>query len=520
MTQTKKKLSESLPFILWGAAGVLVLAMLFARAVFPELLWLTIIVGVLLVAVFALLIRENRKALRSRTAAYGLNSAIMIILIVAIVGVLNFLSARYPLKADLTKNKVHTLSDQTEKIVKGLKNSLKATLYVKMGQREQLRPMLENYKAFSPKFELEFVDPDKARTRAEQAGVKKYGTLVLNYGQKETKIDDVNEEKLTNAIIKIVKEKPVTFCVLTGHGEKNFSSNEPDGYEAARKALAGQSYEIKDLNLIQEQKVPESCDALAIVGPTKAFFEPEVKAVQDYLKNGGRAIFAVDVNLKGAEYSPELLGILESWYIKALPGLIIDPLSRMFNTDAAVPMLATFSKENAITKGFQGTDKCFFPFARPLEVVPGSPGELKVQWLAQTTPMSRGIMDLKRIAGGEVKLDPAKDRAGPMNAAIAVEGKHKESKGSRNTRLVAFGSSQFATNNFSRFGNNIDLFLNAVSWVLEDESLISIRAKEDGPGKIEMSQKSGTFIFLLTVVVVPLLVAAGGIVVWVLRRRL
>ena len=55
---------------------------------------------------------------------------------------------------------------------------------------------------------------------------------------------------------------------------------------------------------------------------------------------------------------------------------------------------------------------------------------------------------------------------------------------------------------------------------MEDESLISIRAKEEGPGKVELSQKSGAFIFLLTVIVVPLLIAVAGLVIWIFRRRL
>jgi hypothetical protein len=55
---------------------------------------------------------------------------------------------------------------------------------------------------------------------------------------------------------------------------------------------------------------------------------------------------------------------------------------------------------------------------------------------------------------------------------------------------------------------------------MEDESLIAIRAKEEGPGKVELSQKSGTFIFLLTVILIPLAVAVSGLVIWIVRRRL
>jgi ABC-type uncharacterized transport system involved in gliding motility auxiliary subunit len=518
MANQNKKSSVSISIILWSAAGVLLLGLLFARAVYPELLWLTIVIGVPLFGVLGGLVQQNHKALRSRTAAYGLNSVITILLVLGIVGVLDFLTSRYPLKWDLTKNKIHTFSDQSAKLTKGLQKTVKATYFAKMQQREQVRPVLDNYKSLNPKFEVEYVDPDREPTRASQAGVKKYGTLLLAVGPRETRIEEVTEEKVTNALIKLLKDKSPTLCAITGHGEKSFSSQEAEGYSTAKKSLSDQAYEVKDVNILQETKIPEVCDAIAILGPTKAFFEAEIKAIQAYLENGGRALIAVDVNLKGGEYSPEFTSVLQNWHIKADNSLIVDPLSRMLGADASVSLLASYSKESPITKDFQ--TNCLFPFTRPLNIVPNAPASMNVQWIAQTTPKSWAVADMKQLAKGEVKFTEGKDKQGPLNAVVTVEGKTKDSKATKSTRLVVFGSSFFATNNFSRFGGNLDFFMNAVSWAMEDESLISIRAKEEGPGKVELSSKAGTTIFLLTVVVIPLAVAIGGLVIWILRRRL
>ena len=103
---------------------------------------------------------------------------------------------------------------------------------------------------------------------------------------------------------------------------------------------------------------------------------------------------------------------------------------------------------------------------------------------------------------------------------MAVSGKLKDSKAPRDTRIVVFGSSNFANNNYSRYGSNSDLFLNSVGWIMEDESMISIRAKEEGAGLIEMSQKQGVVIGLLTVFVIPLMIAVAGVLVWVVRKRM
>lgn len=508
--------SKWVPF-LWIAAFVLLMALLFARVVYPEILWATIAAAVAFIATLGTLIAHHRQALTTRTAAYGFHSLVTVLLVLGIVGVVNFLGSRYPQKLDLTKNKVHTLSDQTSKLVKGLKKPVRAVYFAKINQ-QPARPLLENLKGLNPNFEVEYVDPDKEPARAKQVGIKKYGTLQLIASGRENKLEEVTEEKLTNALIKLLKEKALTLCSITGHGEKSFNSQEAEGYEAAKKALNEQSYEIREVNLAQEGKIPDGCDALAVLGPNKSFFEGELKQIREYLENGGRAAIALDMNLKGAEFAPEFTQLLQAWHIRAGNALIVDPISRLLGVDAAVPVIATFSKDHAITRDFQ--NQCFFPFARPLEIIPGAPAGMNVQWLGQTTPKSFAESDLKELATGKVSQDPAKDRAGPHNAAIAVEGKLKDSKAPRNTRLVVFATSHFATNNYSRFGGNFDFFLNSISWLMEDESLIAIRTKEEGPGKVELSQKAGSVIFLLTVIVIPLLTIVAGIAIWYRRRRL
>ncbi len=516
--QAHKNGTQNTTPLLWIASGVLLLGLLFARIIYPELIWMTITLVTLLVATLSGLMVQNQKALKSRTAAYGINSVITVFLVIGIVGVLNFLTSRYPYKVDLTKNKIHTLSDQTVKITKGLQKTVKATLYSKLQQKEQFRPLLDNYKSLNPKFEVEYVDPDREPTRAKESGIKKYGTLLLAVDGRDNKIEEPTEEKVTNALIKLLKDKNPVLCVTTGHGEKSFTSKENEGYDGVKKSLADQSYEVKDLNLLQESKVPETCNALAIIGPTKSFFPAETTAINQYLDQGGRGIIAVDINIKGGEYSPELLSILQNWYVKPGVSLVVDPVSRMLGVDSSVAILASFSKDSPITRDFQGN--CAFPFTRPLDIIPAPPPSLNIHWLAQTTPKSWGVSDMKSLQTGQVSFVEGKDKSGPLNAALVVEGKQKNSKATRNTRLVVFGSSFFATNNFSRYAGNLDFFLNSVSWAMEDESLISIRTKEDGPGKIELSQKSGAFIFLLTVIVVPLLISVAGLGIWIARRKM
>jgi ABC-type uncharacterized transport system involved in gliding motility auxiliary subunit len=306
-------------------------------------------------------------------------------------------------------------------------------------------------------------------------------------------------------------------CPVTGHGEFAFSDPSASGYSAAKKGLEDQSYALKELTLSQEARIPAECSALVMMGTSKALFPNEVKLLNDYLTEGGRMVVGVDATLNGQDQNKELKAILESYGVSLKNALIVDPVSKMVGVDATVPIMATFNKETALGKDFQG--QCYFPFSRPLELVNPAPEGLKTTWISKTTPNAFGETDFAGLAKGTAKKDSA-DPAGPLISGIQVNGKKKDSKASRETRLVVFGSGQFANNQFSRYGANVDLLLNAISWVVEDESMISIRAKEDEGSKLELTQTQAVVIFWISVVIVPLLIAIFGIMIWVRRKKL
>jgi len=461
---------------------------------------------------------SNQKSLKNRTTIYSLHAVSTTVIVLGIVGVLNFLSIRHPLKWDLTKNKVHTLSDHTVQLLKNLKQPLKITFYSKANQINEVKTLLENYQTLNPRIELEYVDPDLKPTQTRQAGIKKYRTLHLQVDKKSTRLEEITEEKVTNALIKLLNNQETCLYTLQGHGEKSFSSQDAQGYSAMKEALEAQAYELKEINLIHETQVPKNCNALLIMGPSKSFFAAEIQAIQNYLDQGGRAIIGLDFNLNGKESAPELLNLLQQWFIQSPLALMVDPFSKMLGVDASVAILGHFASEHPITQNFQSN--CAFPFSRPLILSKDIPSTLQVKWLAKSHPKSWAITDLQSLKKGAVQFQKGKDLAGPLTAAVAIEGQLKKSESSKKTRMIVFGSSLFADNHYCRFAGNSDFFLNAVSWALENESFISIRSKEKEAGRIELSQKTGTFIFLITVLFIPLMIAAAGIIIWIRRKKL
>ena len=63
--------------------------------------------------------------LKSRQTRYTAYAGTYIIVVLAVLGVVNFLANRYNKSYDATSNKQFSLSDQTIKVVKGLKGDVK-----------------------------------------------------------------------------------------------------------------------------------------------------------------------------------------------------------------------------------------------------------------------------------------------------------------------------------------------------------------------------------------------------------
>jgi ABC-type uncharacterized transport system involved in gliding motility auxiliary subunit len=460
----------------------------------------------------------TNKEQQKRHLSFGIYSGFVTLTVISLVGLVNFLGKQYPAKLDLTKNRIHTFSDQTSKVLQGLKAPVEAVFFGEIASREKYRRIFDNYKKGSTQFKFEWVDPVKEPTRAKSAGIKKIDTLILTYQGKTSKVEEITEEKITNELIKITKDGAITVCAIGGHGEPSFTDSTALGFSAAKKGLEDQSYQVREITLPQETKIPQECSALVMMGASKALFPSEIKMLTEYLDQGGRIAVGVDASVTGRDQSEELRTLLTRYGIEVKNGLMIDPVSKMLGVDASVPMMAQFNRDTAIGKDF--TAQAFFPFSRPVDLSNPAPEGLKTAWIAKSTPKAFAETDLAGVAKGSARYDAGRDLAGPLTAAAISYGKLKDSKASRETRLVVFGSGQFANNQYSRFGGNLDLFLNSVSWALEDESMISIRPKDEDDSKIELSQNQGVAIFWICVVLAPLFIAVAGIVIWVRRKKL
>ena len=501
-----------------GYAGIAVLAAgaiasLSGRPDWYAVRWWVAGAGVLLVLVSLLGHIEDLRGLAARrTMRYGLNTAVMIVLLLAVIGFVEAMSYRHNARVDLTENKRHSLSPQTVQLLRGLKSEVKATAFFRPDQpnKKDAETLLSQYAKFSNgKFAWQPADPDLVPTLARKYGVEAYGTIVLEAGGKTEKVNDAEEEKLTNGLLKVTREGTRTVYTVQGHGENDLANTDRLGLSEAKTALEQANYQVKPLVLAREGKVPDDAAVVIVAGPRTDFLAPEIEALDGYLAKSGKLLAMLNPTLRPTEREPEgLKKLLGKYGLEVGTNLVIEPnpLKQMFTGGPEIVVVDQY-EDHAITREVRVIT--LFPVTRTVGPPKTPVTGMTVQALAKTSPDSWGETDFKSLAGGQVRKDAA-DPAGPLPvAAVATRDK---------TRVVAFGTSLLAANEYIRLQGNRDFFLNTVSWLAEQEDQISIRPKDAKQAPVFLSSQQETFVRVMSLVVVPGLFLVAGIVA-VVRRR-
>jgi ABC-type uncharacterized transport system involved in gliding motility auxiliary subunit len=470
----------------------------------------------LLVALYANFARV-RALFARRSARYGLNALAMILLLLGIIALVEAVSYRHNYRLDLTENRRHSLSPQTIKILQSLQTDVTATGFFRadLPGKRAAEDLLRQYESYSKgKFKWKSVDPDREPGLAKRYGVESYGTVVLDTKTRSEKVLDAVEEKLTNGLVKVTREGKRAVYVVKGHGEHELSNTERAGFSEAKAALGKANYEVKELLLVREPKVPDDAALVMLPGPKNDLFPPELAALDTYIARGGKVFFMVD------PYQAEgLKAYLAKYGITLGNDLVIDRLSRAFGGDFVVPAIFQY-EPHPITKDF-GNMLTFFPLTRSVDIQAKPPQGVSAQTLAKSGPGSWGETTRSELDRGEVTMDE-KDRPGPVPvAAVATIDVPNPPEGKKDARarIVTFGTSNLASNQFLNVQGNRDFFLNTVSWLAEEEDLIAIRPRDPKQTPVFLTAAQGRLVFWIPVLLVPAAAMVGGISVAIRRRR-
>jgi ABC-type uncharacterized transport system involved in gliding motility auxiliary subunit len=457
----------------------------------------------------------NTQLLQARQTKYAAYAAVYILVVLAVVVVANVLGDRYNKSYDGTSNKRYSLSDQTAKIVKGLKQDATITYFDQPRGFEHAKDVLDRYSNLSPKVRVKYVDADKQPELARQAGIKNYGTAVVEVGERKEEAKSITEEGVTGAFIRDLKNNTRNVCFVSGSGEHQIDDSDRSGYSQLKDLLGKDEYTAKSINLLQKAEIPSDCTVLVVGGPSSDYQQPAVDVIKKYVEDGGRALFMLDPPLKIGRSeiadNDALTNLLQSWGVALQKDLILDmnPIGQLVGLGPQVALVSSYDSHPIVNE--MKSTATGFPLSRSLEVK--NADKTNVQKLFSSSESSLATTNL---SSPSVNPNDPKNKKGPI--AIAAAGTYNTGKENSQGRFVVIGSSSWAANSFLRFNGNRDLALNTMNWLSSDEDLISIRPKEQDDRRIIMTRSQLMWVRTTSQFLLPLVIVVAGASVWWKRR--
>jgi len=442
---------------------------------------------------------SNQSRLRLRLA-----STSFVILLLAVAGLMLWLSRDYHTQFDWTHGARNTLSEASRNLLATLDQPLTVTAFASEqgGLRKRIDALVGRYQKHKRDIALKYVDPtlDPARVRA--ANVRVDGEVVLDYNGRKENLSQLTEEAFTNAIARLGRGGERWVVFVSGHGERSPERRANHDLSTWAAQLAKRGLKTRAITL-SNTAIPQNTSVLVIAGPRARYLPGEVKQIEQYLARGGNLLWLADPGpLQGLERVAETLGV------EFQRGVIVDPTSQAITGTAANFIVATRYGAHPVAQGFELMT--LFPETAGLSVQ--APKGWEAQTLLDTAPtawIETGPLDKG------VRFDAGADIRGPVVFAASLTRKQDN----REQRVAVVGDGDFLANAFIGNGGNIELGMNLVNWLGADDAYINVPTQTAPDLRLTLSQNAQIAIALGFLVVMPLAFVGSGITIWWRRRK-
>lgn len=501
------------------------------------LLLVHLILGVLCVVFWGVTsglgsLSKARQVLAGRTARFGYNALLYSIVAAGLLIVANMYISFNEKRWDLTEQGVYSLSQKSAKIVAGLQKPIRLVAIdaPQVQDKNQTRDLLKLYKYSNEKMvNFEIIDPRSRPVEVDRLGMKPGNLLYLEYGEGASKVinrlNQIDEQAITNAIIKLTRGAAKKFYYVEGHGEPALDSRGLGGMKDFVDALGDEHITIEGLLLAQKGKIPEDAAAVIVAAPTKPIPQVERDAIVQYANNGGRLMLFSNPEDQDSEGVRE---IAKAFNVDVGRDIILDEQLRLFaGPQMAVQFVAQSFSPHAITSGLKPSEPIVFSFASSVSA-PQSPasGAQYTELLksGKNSWAEKNLNDLFNPDGATASKDP-EDQKGPVSIAVAMEravnattpNATGEDEFKKAVRVVVFGDATWIENgNLAAMGNR-DLILNAVNWVVGEEGGVAIGPRSMRSSVAPIPQSTFNVILALSFLGPELILLLGLFIWW--RRR-
>ncbi len=460
--------------------------------------------------------------------------------LLACAAALNIWVVGHPQRLDLTSGGVYSIGPQTRQVLATLAAPVQVTFFHDLRSKEMADALalLKQYAATAPQITLLAFDPALAPAEARRQQVQFAGTAIFESAGRRVVVNGGSETDFTNGLIRVTAQGSQTVCFTEGHveadpmslsthdhfegemgsghshssGGRTLLLQERHGMGLARDALQTLGYSVRTVALVRGPGQLDGCTVVIIAAPQQAFEAAEVEQLRQWALAGGRLIALLDPFVASG-----LGPLLAEFRMQVERRLVLDDKSHYW-TDAATPAVSSYPKHK-ITRNLALT---FYPGAASIAPLPAraavSSGiEVRLTPLVQTSDAARS----------EAIPDATKPGAKPPDtgvqtiAALATRKLAPLATGGpeRRAELVLIGDGDFASNSFFHVLGNGALFLNAVSYLAEQDRLIDITPRNYELPRVQMSNTQMRATFIVSTLVMPTLALGLALLAWWRRRR-
>ena len=453
--------------------------------------------------------------------------AAVIVIIIAVVA--NMIMSSLPQTAtqiDLTANSLYSLSDQTKRIAASLNRDVTLYLLATNGNEDAtIVRFLNQYDALSSHIRVETVDPNEQPTflkgydletsrlyqnsvivdsegRYRLVGydeifVTDYSMDYYSYSYNTTTTFD-GENAITNSIHYVTSDQLPKVYALIGHGEEELTGEVMD-------MIQRDNMEYETLSLLSMDAVPEDAAAVIINAPASDLGDDETNVLISWLQDGGSVVLMTDYIEDGA--MTNLLRLTQSMGLTAQPGIVIEGDRNMRVSRYPHYILPNVASHEITEALIDGEYYILTPIAQPIAETEGSGAD--ITWLLTTSDSAYA-----KLAALEMKTTEKEDgdTDGPFHVGAVSE---------KDGKLVWFSSGSMLQSNvdYTVGGANSNLVLNALNWMGCQEESISIRAKSMDEETLTVPASSSSFWSVIMIGIIPVMLIAIGLIIYVRRKR-
>lgn len=494
------------------------------------------------------------------------NVLVASVLVIAIALMTNYWAFRHYHRWDWTSEGLFTLSARTHELLHGLSTDIDVYMVLSSGESnyQDIRELLERYRAESQHIVLHYVDPDREPSEyqmiAERFGLARAMladgseaadvALVIVNGDRQWKItrDDLvaidfdptggdgnahvdvrSEQAISGGLLEVTSGRATHVCITGGHGEWTLDHGGARDLGGLRDEMRRENLDIEQIETRGRTTLPETCDATFVIGPQAAFTDEEATLLRHYVENGGHLLLALDPVLDGGEIRPTgLESMLRELGIRVDRTIVLEMDEQHLlpsQPSPTGPFLVASYGEHPITSAFASLD---LPMVVNLVRSVRPSDESEATTLLSTSDESFAETDVALLVQTMEPHRDDQDYPGPVSLGVALEIPRPTAEGEEPDveaaahpgRLVVLGDSDFLASELiaTREVINYELASAVLGWLTARQALIEVPPRRMTSRPVQLTESDVVDLGFRVLVLLPLASVFLGIAVWWNRR--